>query len=116
MVKLTNRELDRIDAYRVKCFENALSQGKDMATAMRAYIDSEKAASRAVLGETRSGLRGWWNGFEDPDKEAFDSEAVDELICVVCEKASDEIETLVRYEGRFVCETCLCGLPRSLSH
>jgi len=103
MAKLTRQELDRIEAYRVKCFDNALGQGRSMAYAMRAYIYSEKVAMKVVLGSTRPGEEGWWNSHRK-DEAAEDALEKEEIPCQECRKVVDGVWMC---DGKFRCVACV---------
>lgn len=100
-MKLTNRELDRIDAYRAKCAENALNRGEGLGSAMKAFVHSERAAYRAVLGETRPKERGWWNS---PPVVEEEFSAGKEMRCQECGEVVDVIAVC---DGRWRCTTCI---------
>ena len=43
--------LKRLEAYRVKCMENARAQGKSEVEVIRAFIYSEPKAWKVILGD-----------------------------------------------------------------
>ena len=99
-MKFTDEESNRIDAYRAKCVENMSKAGGSVADIMRVYIYSEKKAFCMVLGDTRLGLKGWWNTEQDEEKPKDD-------VCVECERGLGKVENLVRMDGEWNCNECI---------
>ena len=99
-MKFTNKELNRIDAYRAKCAENVVKAGGSVAEMMRAYIYSERKAFQVVLSDTRPGLKGWWNT-EQVEQEVRDD------VCAGCKKEPEKVETIVEVDGEWICNECI---------